>query len=681
MSPRHGPALARAYRLAVAIVVATLALLVQLRWAESPLPRRLELETLDLRLRLRGPLEPGPEVVLLAIDDRTVAGLGRWPLPRERVADAVDRLAAAGAAVIVLDLLFTEPTPPLAPEVRQAIERARATLPSGADEARARLDEALAAADVDARLAEAMGAAGRVLLPYALVFGGARTAPANLSPAIRATSYRVQTSAPAAEGAGPPVADGILAPSAPLADAARSLGSATLLVDVDGALRFALPVVAHAGELFPSLPVEAVRLFAGLAREAVTVRLGEGVDIGAFTVPTDPAMRHYISYLGREGSVPRLSLLDLLEGRLDPDAVRGRIVVVGATAVGIGDRFATTFAERLPGAEHVATVIDNVLHGRSIRRDARTLGIDLLAIVALAGLGAAMGGRRSHLHSIAVAVVLVGGWWSLAQAALGAAQLWLSVLVPSLAGLLAVAVVEGTRIAAEQRSRRRLERQRANLARYFAPSVVERLARADDPAELERTQPAAVMFVDIVGFTRISERMSPAAAMALLREFHTRVERAVFAHQGMVEKFAGDGALACFGVPDPDRMAAAQALGAARALLADLAAWRLERAARGEPAIRAGIGIHHGPVLTGDIGGRRQFQFTVVGDTVNVASRLEALTRVHDADLIVSDDAVAAARAAAPAAAALLAGLDPLPELSLRGRDAPIRLWRLASAR
>jgi adenylate cyclase len=172
--------------------------------------------------------------------------------------------------------------------------------------------------------------------------------------------------------------------------------------------------------------------------------------------------------------------------------------------------------------------------------------------------------------------------------------------------------------------------------------------------------------------------MAPVAAMALLRDFHERVGRAVFAHGGMVEKLMGDGALACFGVPEPDPAAAAQALRAARALQADLHAWAGERVARGEPPIRAGIGIHYGPVLMGNIGGRAQLQLSVVGDTVNVASRLEAMTREADALLIVSDEALAAARAAAPDDATLLADLEPLPELRLRGRDTPIRLWRLA---
>ena len=378
------------------------------------------------------------------------------------------------------------------------------------------------------------------------------------------------------------------------------------------------------------------------------VRLGEGLEIGNRQLRTDAAMRHYLNYYGPAGTIPGWSLADLLDGSIDAAMLRDRIVLLGATAAGSGDRFATPFAERMPGVEHLATAVGNVLDGRSLVKDARTNALNVVAIVLLAVLGATIAGRRSYLWSLATTLALLFGWWGLAQAAFSQRNWWLGIVIPSLTLLLAAAIVEGIRIGAEQRRRRRLEQQRANLGRYFPPTVVERLAAADRPSELERTQPAAVMFVDIVGFTRISERLSPAAAMALLREFHTRVEHAVFAHGGMVDKFMGDGAMACFGVPDPGPGAAADALRAARALLADLAGWNVERAFRGQPAVRAGIGIHHGDVLMGDIGGSRQFQFTVIGDTVNVASRLESMTRQHAADLIVSDAVVSAARAGAP---------------------------------
>ncbi len=677
MTAGQGRLLARLARLLVALAVAILGIFAELRLADGPVLGRLELQTLDWRFRLRGPVQPGQETVLIVIDDASVARLGRWPVPRGVIAEAVRALDAAGAAVVAVDLLFSEPAQNLAPEVVAALEEARASLPAAEGAARESLAEALRRADPDLALAGALAAGGRSIMPYAFVFAPGESNVEGVPPEVRGTAFPVYTQA---EGTVPPSTGeplGLLVPAPALLRAAATLGHVTVLVDQDGALRYERPVFPFAGELFPSLPVEAVRLFGRLPRERVVVRLGEGLEIGERTLRTDAGMRHYLNYYGPTGTIPGQPLTDLLDGRIGAEDLRGRIVLLGATAAGAGDRFVTPFAERLPGVEHLATAINNLLDGRSLVHDARTSAVDIAAIVLLALAGAMLVGRQSYTWSLLVTLALLAVWWLLAYAAFAERNWWLGIVIPSLALLLAAGTVEGIRVGAEQRRRGRLERQRANLGRYFAPTVVERLAAADEPSQLERTQPAAVMFVDIVGFTRISERMSPGAAMALLREFHTRVERAVFAHGGMVDKFMGDGALACFGVPDPGPAAAAEALRAARDLLAGLAKWNVERAFRGEPPIRAGIGIHHGEVLMGDIGGRRQFQFTVIGDTVNVASRLEAMTRQHAADLVVSEAAVREAEAGADGDPDVLAGLEPLAELPVRGREGTIRAWRL----
>jgi adenylate cyclase len=218
------------------------------------------------------------------------------------------------------------------------------------------------------------------------------------------------------------------------------------------------------------------------------------------------------------------------------------------------------------------------------------------------------------------------------------------------------------------------ERTRGNLARYFSPKVVDTLAERDEPLGRVRRQAVGVLFADLVGFTTMAEEMTPEEVMALLRDFHGRMEEEVFRHGGCLEKFIGDALLATFGVPDPGPRDATDTLACARGMRAALDIWNRERAAAGLPALRMGLGLHHGPVVAGDIGSRRNMAFATVGDTTNVTSRLQALTRDLGTGLVVSGALVAAAEREG-ADPAVLAGLSARGPHVLRGRDTPIEVW------
>jgi len=218
------------------------------------------------------------------------------------------------------------------------------------------------------------------------------------------------------------------------------------------------------------------------------------------------------------------------------------------------------------------------------------------------------------------------------------------------------------------------ERARGNLARYFSPKVVDVLAERDEPLGRVRRQPVGVLFADLVGFTTMAEEMTPEDVMGMLRAFHGRMEEEVFRHGGCLEKFIGDALLATFGVPDPGARDATDTLACARGMLAALAAWNVERATAGLSPMRMGLGLHYGPVVAGDIGSRRSMAFATVGDTTNVTSRLQALTRDLGATIVASGALVAAVEREA-ADVALLQGLAPRGPHPLRGRDQPIELW------
>jgi len=218
------------------------------------------------------------------------------------------------------------------------------------------------------------------------------------------------------------------------------------------------------------------------------------------------------------------------------------------------------------------------------------------------------------------------------------------------------------------------ERTRGNLARYFSPKVVDTLAGRDEPLGRVRRQVVGVLFADVVGFTTLAETMTPEEVMAMLRDFHGRMEEEVFRHGGCLEKFIGDALLATFGVPDVGARDATDTLACARGMLAALEAWNGERAVTGLPLLRMGLGLHFGHVVAGDIGSHRSMAFATVGDTTNVTSRLQALTRDLGATLVVSGALVAAIEREG-ADVRLLRGLTPRGERALRGRDTPIEIW------
>ncbi len=232
------------------------------------------------------------------------------------------------------------------------------------------------------------------------------------------------------------------------------------------------------------------------------------------------------------------------------------------------------------------------------------------------------------------------------------------------------------------RLRMAAERARANLSRYFSPNIVEMLAAQDEPLGAVRRQTVAVLFVDIVGFTRMAEAMMPEAVVTLLREFHERMTAEIFTCGGTVEKYIGDAILAVFGIPTASGNDAANALNCAELMLAALDRWNGEREARGEPQLSIGIGLNYGPAVLGDVGSKHSMAFTVIGDTVNTASRLQALTRNLGTPLVVSDALVCAIKVApSDKARALLGRLRDQGDQTLRGRAGAIRLWvREASA-
>ena len=232
------------------------------------------------------------------------------------------------------------------------------------------------------------------------------------------------------------------------------------------------------------------------------------------------------------------------------------------------------------------------------------------------------------------------------------------------------------RVRELDRRRAVAERARTNLSRYFSPDLVGLLAERDEPLGPVRRETVAVLFADIVGFTRMAESMAPEDIVTLLREFHERMAAEIFACGGTIEKYIGDAIFAVFGLLSKAPDDAAKSLACAHRMLEALGVWNRERERQGHAALAIGIGINYGPAVVGDVGSKQGLSFTVIGDTVNTASRLQGLTRELGVPVVVGDALVTAIAGESHAPSKrLLEALRDLGEQTLRGRSAPIRIW------
>lgn len=392
---------------------------------------------------------------------------------------------------------------------------------------------------------------------------------------------------------------------------------------------------------------------------------------GAPSAPTRP-----IDFAGPSGTVDTLRFEDVVDGTLDPDDVRGKIVVVGATAPSLHDFHATPAGGLTPGPEINANAIQTVLDGYPLREAS---GAVALLIVLTAGLLAPLATIPAGLPGLVLARTLVAAVLGVVALLVGAqlafnAGAIVPVAAPLLALLLGTAGAVTLVYVIEVRARRRL---RAVFEQFVAPAVATELldqdagkTTSDDLPLPSRRAEATVLFCDLRGFTTLSERLDAEQVIALLNRYLDAVSSAVLDRGGTVVSYQGDGMMAVFGAPLPQPDHAARALAAGRAIVDEqlpaFNAWLLEQRLADAP-LEACVGINSGTVMAGVLGSRRRIEYAAVGDATNVAARLQTLGRDHDARLFVSGTTVAALTDDA--------GLRPLGPVTLKGRRDPVDVW------
>jgi adenylate cyclase len=657
--------------LALACAAAVLALW----WFHTPFLELSELRAYDLRFRERGALAPSGAVALAMIDEQSLRREGRWPWPRSKLAALVDALSRDGARVIAFDIAFPEPDRNSELALLDALEGELAQRP----QARAGLADFLAErrlhADHDRALAEALRRSrAAVVLGY--VFHRTASELGDVSAAERArrlaligpSRYPLVVSRGAARASFPEsyaAADNLER----LVRAADSLGYFSVRPDPDGNIR-RMPLVMRAGgDLFPPLSVLAAWHY--LDRPPLVVRTGplgaEGIQLGDRFVPTAPDGALLVDYLGPPGTFPHFSVSDILAGAVAAGSFEGRIVVVGSSAMGMYDLRSTPVGPVYPGAEIHATLIDELLTGRLLARPAWADAYTPLAIALLClGCGLALP-RLGVAAGLALAAGLAALVYLAAREAFLRLGAWLDLVYPLLAlGTTYTALMADAFV----RERRRRRGVRDAFAHYVAPVVVD--AMLADPARLRlggEEKLLTVLFCDLEGFTSYAEKSEPREVFEALSEYYGLMTERIFASQGMLKEYVGDELMAIFGAPldQPDH--AARACTAALEMR-DLRRVLAERwAARGRPPLRARTGINSGQMLVGNLGSEYRFSYGVLGDPVNLGSRLEGLNKVYGTEILLGENT------------ATLAGhgfrLREVDHVRVAGKQEPTRIFEL----
>jgi adenylate cyclase len=626
-----------------------------------------ELKLYDLRVRVTA--SPGitnPDIVLVEINDTTLRdfspAFGRWPWPRVAYTLLFDFLARGQARVIAFDVGLSEPD-------------IHSTIISG---------QKWEGADSDAALAASVKAAGNVIVLGDVAYAGAELDGAageqSIAPAEwRDPGFRLGTAIEAR-----PM---LLPPYQALTDAAAGVGHNFLPLDRDGPARRMPPFVRIGERAVPSLGIAAALAAGGIRPVDVAFEDG-GIRVRDRKMPL--VAERVQDLYGASTSHDQLSMLivyrglhpypryearhlmksedDLQAGRtpeIDPALFKDKIVFVGTSASGAFDVFATPFGEgRLPGIQLHASMADSLLSNRFMRVAPDGTRVAAVVIGALAvGLMATF--LPFSLGALGTAAA-AGGWTWFAVYAFGNG-LWVNLSQPLVAAALGLFGGVTYRYFVEDREKRKVSRL---FGRYVSKDVYDQLLAHPDRAELGGARrEMSVLFSDIRGFTTVTEKGQPEDLVAQLNEYFSRMVDVVFRHKGTVDKFVGDMVMALFGAPLDDDAHAEHAVAAAVDMVRELGELNKKWAAEGRAQLDIGVGVNSGEMIAGNIGSSSIMSYTVIGDNVNLGSRLESANKDYKTRIIISD-----------ATRARLTGtydLRPLGDVIVKGKTRPVAIFEV----
>ncbi len=603
---------------------------------------RLELYSYDFRMQHRHPLPPSDDIVLVCIDDLSLGRLPVWPWPRRYYAKAITNLKAAGARVIGVDVLFAGVTS------KQAGEELSVTKP---------LDWEPPLSEDDKALAHAIAQAGNVVL------------------AAHIAATRVQ--------GGEKISGEFVSAEFPLADfedAAAGLGVTDVPEDLDKCVRRYVSWVEHQDEKYPTFAVAIAALDQNLSVGEVMAEIGRQAK----------AHQHYlqqkymlINYRAAPGhGFKQLSFYDVLYNKFAPAQVRGKIVLIGASAEIMHDTHYTPLSlrrgaqvkaqgQKMPGIEIHANALDTILNQRYLLPMPFTHTV--LLTMALASLVAVLVGLLRPLWALVAGLPPVVIITVALTTYLMDGNRWMLLAAPVLSQIIAYIGMTTYLELTEERQRRRLY---SAWGRRVSREVMEQILAQPERVAGKRLV-ATVMFTDLQGFTTFCHSNPPEKVVDTLNTYLSTVVRVIKQHGGTIDKFIGDGVMAVFDIPQPRPDHARRAVLAALEMQRQVAQLR-ENQPEGEWPIRMRVGIHTGELVAGEIGAQELLSYTVIGDTVSTASRLETLNKDYGTDIMISRTTFEAAGLATESLQGAV--IKPLGAVQVRNRPAPIEVFAIQQA-
>ncbi|HPX61777.1 MAG TPA: adenylate/guanylate cyclase domain-containing protein, partial [Deltaproteobacteria bacterium] len=451
-----------------------------------------------------------------------------------------------------------------------------------------------------------------------------------------------------------------------------AMGHINMFPDHDGTLRWESLLIAYDDHLYPSLALISAARHLGTPLENIRVDAARSVATGKSLIPTDQWGRTLINYYGPSGSFPHYPVCDILDGKVRPEQLANRIILIGATAVGIYDLRVTPYSAAMPGIEKHAAVAASILEGRYIRQAPPGQN---LAVLLISGLLLTWYLTGARVLSASLAAAAGAAAISVTAVLLFSHKgLWINLACPvfNLAGI--YICITAYNYWSEERFSRNIRRM---FSSYVTERVVSELIKNPQMAKLggER-RVITVLFSDIRGFTTFSEKHSPTEVVSVLNEYLGAMTEVIFKWEGTLDKFVGDEIMVFWSAPMPQEDHAELAVRCALDMRRQLSELQQKWISEGKPPLDAGIGINSGEVLVGNIGAEgKKMDYTVIGDHVNLGARVEALTRRFEQPILLTEYTLEQLRPRIESGALTGMAFDGLGKVIVKGKQQPVGLY------